>query len=363
MTTPYKEQYEAMRDACERGDMPELPPSPTWNINTPINGATMLHIACFHGHESLVGQLLGVGSSRNPPIDPNTPDCFGLTPLLYAVWQGKEAVVRMLVARPDVDVNKGFPLAVGCWWRRMGVVVALLECPRVDVNLVARTSGFFLPLNGQTALHVACEYGFVEGVKVLLQVNGIHSNRKNHKGETPLNVATRRHCTDICNLLKDRNASIVQSSRSTPSPRPRAPEAKTMAETAPTITTQTRDVPITIDTPKTSSTLEVEMREKETRIEVENKLLRESLREMNERVLILEEKLQEKEKRILTLEEENSVLKAFYQTFKLNSELHSTLFKHNMLLYQHYMISKIASCTQHHMTRPRSSTTSNHVDC
>ncbi|KAH3759292.1 serine/threonine-protein kinase STY17 [Pelomyxa schiedti] len=137
MTTALSEdqQYEAMRVACRSGVMPELP-SPTWDINTPIDGHgwTMLHFACSYGHESLVWQLLDVGASRSPPIDPNKTDRDGDTPLCVAACGGNEAVVRMLVERPDVDVNKGCPLVTTCVYHHIGVVVALLECPRVDAN-------------------------------------------------------------------------------------------------------------------------------------------------------------------------------------------------------------------------------------
>ncbi|KAH3743826.1 Protein tyrosine and serine/threonine kinase [Pelomyxa schiedti] len=266
------DQREAMRAACVRGDMPRLPP-PTWDINTPVDtalGWTMLHTACYCGHQSLVVKLLAVGASRSPPIDPNTTDGDGRTPLCLAAYKGMEKVVRTLVARSDVDVNKACPLAIACRYAKMSVVVALLECPRVDVNLVHPTTGH-QPLVGETALHVACEYRFREGVKVLLQVNGIDTQCKNHKGETPLDVATRRNCPDICNLLTN-NTTRPQSSK-----------------------------PTTINTPKTINEV--------GRI-TENKRLGDSLTEMNERVLILEGKLQEKEKRIQILEAENYALKA-----------------------------------------------------
>ncbi|KAH3723392.1 Serine/threonine-protein kinase STY46 [Pelomyxa schiedti] len=228
-----QQQYEAMRHVCSCGTMPELP-SPTWDINTPIDACswTMLHFACAYGHESLVGQLLGVGTSRNPPIDPNKTDSYGRTPLCHAAREGNEAVVRMLVPRPDVDVNKGCPLVEACGQKHMRVVVALLECPRVDVNLSMT--------NGETALHKACEMGLVEGVKVLLKVNGVDTNRKNIQRETPFDVATRCKFTDICNLLKDHNSRIIQSSKLTfPPPQVQPSATTTKAETAPITTTRT----------------------------------------------------------------------------------------------------------------------------
>ncbi|KAH3731637.1 hypothetical protein Pelo_17529 [Pelomyxa schiedti] len=167
---PSQNQYQAMRDACGRGIMPEFP-SPTWDINTPIydgDGWTMLHYACALGHEPLLRELLCVGASRNPRIDPNvtTARCRQ-TPLCLAAWHGHDALVRVLVARSDVDVNKGCPLVGACVGRWMGAVVALLECPRVDVNLAGEATGF-PELVGLTALHVACEGRHEEGVKALL---------------------------------------------------------------------------------------------------------------------------------------------------------------------------------------------------
>ncbi|KAH3723187.1 hypothetical protein Pelo_18109 [Pelomyxa schiedti] len=205
MTT--QRQYKAMSDACQRGTMPELP-SPTWDINTPINGlgCTLFHIACRFGHESVVGQLLAVGASRDPPIDPTKTNGFGATPLGLAAYWGHEAVVRMLVARPDVDVNKECPLAIACRCHHVGVVVALLECPRVDVNLVAEKTRY-QSINGQTALHVACEEGFVEGVKVLLKVNGIDTNCKNGKDTNHVmsHVEQGGEGGTWCNILPENN--------------------------------------------------------------------------------------------------------------------------------------------------------------
>ncbi|KAH3722828.1 hypothetical protein Pelo_18465 [Pelomyxa schiedti] len=285
MTTPplSQEQSSAMFAACAHGDMPRLP-YPTWDFNTPVipSGCTMLHLACGGGHVRLARKLLAVGATRSPPINPNPTFCGGHTPLSEAAEYGKKAVVRVLLATSGVDVNKGCPLALACWGNHMGVVAALLGCPRVDVNGVYTSAYGFLV--GQTALHAACDRGFLKGVKALLQVNGIDTNRKNAKGETPLDVATRRNSTDICKLLRDHNTRIQ-------SPQP------------------------TTNTPK-NSTFEQELGEKEreiARITGENKRLGESLREMNERVMNLEGKLQEKEKRIKTLEEENSVLKECYK--------------------------------------------------
>ncbi|KAH3759298.1 serine/threonine-protein kinase STY46 [Pelomyxa schiedti] len=319
MTT--QRQYKAMSDACQRGTMPELPPSPTWDINTPINdlGSTILHIACRHGHESVVGQLLAVGASRDPPIDPSKPNGFGVTPLRLAASQGHEAVVRMLVARPDVDVNKECPLASACRCRHMGVVVALLECPRVDVNLVARTTQVYQSINGQTALHVACEEGFVEGVKVLLKVNGIDTNCKNGKGETPLDVATRKNHTNICNLLMDHNASrIVQPSKPTfPPPQQQAPPTATT-------TTAARNREITTETQQQSE----EIRELNTQLEGENaknlKLLHDGRQLNQERFdgsTAKNHEIKELKARITQLEEENTKnLKLLHDERQLNQK-------------------------------------------
>ncbi|KAH3760092.1 hypothetical protein Pelo_8083 [Pelomyxa schiedti] len=154
MTTPplSQEQSSAMFAACVRGDMPPLP-CPTWDFNTPLTtaGPTMLHTACGCGHVRLARQLLAVGATRSPPIDPNATDRAGLTPLCRAAQCGMEDMVRVLLATSGVDVNKGCPLALACMGNHMGVVVALLGCPRVDVNGVCTWESMELTQPAKTA--------------------------------------------------------------------------------------------------------------------------------------------------------------------------------------------------------------------
>ncbi|KAH3722554.1 hypothetical protein Pelo_18740 [Pelomyxa schiedti] len=223
-------------------------------INTPVGagGWTELHYV-----RELLGAGEGTSRSPRPPVDPNTPDITGRTPLFCAAQHGHEAVVRLLAARPDVDVNKACPLAVACWLRWPGVAAALLECPRVDVNLAVQQPSVFVSLIGQTALHAACETGFAEGVRALLQVSGINANRVNREGETPLDVAKRRNLTDICNLLKAHNTRMLQSSKPTsPPPHPQLQTPPAAATTTTTTTTTAETATMTRTRTRTTSNVQ-----------------------------------------------------------------------------------------------------------
>ncbi len=57
------------------------------------------------------------------------------------------------------------------------------------------------PINGKSALHLAVESKSITAVEFLL-LKGINKNIKDHKGETPLDIAKRLMCEDIIIILQ-----------------------------------------------------------------------------------------------------------------------------------------------------------------
>ena len=85
-------------------------------------GNTPLAWAVGNGHEAIVKLLLG-----QDDIAPNKLDKEGRTPLFLAACNGHEGVVKILLGRDDVDPNKSDrydrnATLVGClrWARRSG---------------------------------------------------------------------------------------------------------------------------------------------------------------------------------------------------------------------------------------------------
>jgi len=69
------------------------------NQNTTLKHyQTPLLWAVENGHETIVRLLLA-----NPKVDPNSKGNFSWTPLLWAVENGHETIVRLLLANPKVD--------------------------------------------------------------------------------------------------------------------------------------------------------------------------------------------------------------------------------------------------------------------
>ena len=127
---------------------------------------------------------------------------WGCMPLTAAAEGGHEEVVRVLVKRPDIDVNRktgrGWTALMCAAWRgHVGVVRVLLEMPGTDVNSASQ--------NGLTALSLAFSFGHMEVVEVLVAVPGVDVRRSiDQWGRTPLAVARcRKGYAHIVALLEE----------------------------------------------------------------------------------------------------------------------------------------------------------------
>jgi len=140
------------------------------------HGLTPLHWAVKNGHEGVVKILL-----KCEDVHPNAQDTkHGRTPLVWAVKQGHEGVVRLLLQRRDVDPNTAdiehglTPLHWAANNGHEGVVKLLLE--REDLIPIISSPA------GQTAFQVAASQRHYRVMQLLSQVRMHLSVRVSSRG-------------------------------------------------------------------------------------------------------------------------------------------------------------------------------------
>jgi len=114
-----KKMEKTFYSAAEGGKVEEvkdiLRKNPSLNVNWKTEGRygyTALFAACWKGRDSVVSILLA-----HPDIDPNLKDENGNTPFMIASWNGNPSCVRLLLQDQLVMVNQ--PSDYGetpLWW-------------------------------------------------------------------------------------------------------------------------------------------------------------------------------------------------------------------------------------------------------
>ncbi|KAI4098746.1 MAG: hypothetical protein L6R37_006336, partial [Teloschistes peruensis] len=160
-------------------------------------GRTALMYAAYGGDEAMIKMLLDT-----PDMDVNIADEEGCTPLYFAAMSGHELVVRLLLEQKIIDVNPResvdghTPLLAACESEEdtSTIVQLLTSVSHVDVNCVGE--------DGWGALHYARFYKDSEGalLKILLErkdilvnvrINGRQIHMRWNHGCTPLMVAAQ----------------------------------------------------------------------------------------------------------------------------------------------------------------------------
>ena len=160
------------------------------------SGQTLLHTATEHESIGSVKVLV-----ENPRTDVNIARLRdGATPLYFAAFRGSITILKMLLALPQVDVNKQAnygqtPLLASIMFGKEDCVLALLNDNRTNVNQSAH--------DGRTPLWCAARGGRNDCLELLLNHKNINVRALSINGETALHGAVLNgHYYCVYNILK-----------------------------------------------------------------------------------------------------------------------------------------------------------------
>ncbi|KAB8068022.1 ankyrin repeat-containing domain protein [Aspergillus leporis] len=131
-------------------------------------GRSLIAYAGLSGQDAVVQQLLA-----SPAVDLNLKDRHGRTPLSWTVGHGSEAAVSQFLSRPDVDVNA----AIVINWGFIDKVKLLLNIPHINADHQCGS--------GKTALHLAARIGS-EVIVQLLLARGVNPDPRNRHNKLSL---------------------------------------------------------------------------------------------------------------------------------------------------------------------------------
>jgi len=155
-----------------------------------------LHCASFFGILELVTSFINAKG-----CEINQGDCAGNTPLLWAVKNGHDRVVELLLGRKDVDPNcldKNDRTALGCAAVEGNEEAVRLLLSRKDVDPNHQDE------NDRTPLGCAATQGHVGVVKLLLKREDAEPDRPDNQGGTPLYWAADSGHEGVVKLLLGR---------------------------------------------------------------------------------------------------------------------------------------------------------------
>ncbi|CCB90116.1 ankyrin repeat domain-containing protein [Simkania negevensis] len=158
-----------------------------------IDGETPLICAVQARNVTGVKTLLELGAN------PNHRTIDDLTPLLWAIYSGDEAIAMALLSDVRTDVHATWKLGVSafelCIQQKLPKVLQYFLSIGISPNRKYR---------GDTPMHLAVESNWIEGVQILLDTRKVPHSAVNHQGETALELARRLGYDQIESLLRKR---------------------------------------------------------------------------------------------------------------------------------------------------------------
>ncbi|KAL8563959.1 hypothetical protein ACOMHN_025290 [Nucella lapillus] len=205
---------------CERGFLDLLVKLKDANLRAQDSkGQTPLFKACSHNREDIVEYLLGFTEGGLGPteVDVNKQNQIGFTPLHIACKQGFVGIVNFLLhKRVGVNVRdeKGeTALFKACKNNSSYIVRAMLQ-PHMDGD-PCQTDVAAKNRHGRSALHIACQQGNLDCVKLLLDKNA-DLLAKDKKGMTPFSKACQFNHLEVVKFLLRHHLPVIANEPSLP---------------------------------------------------------------------------------------------------------------------------------------------------
>jgi ankyrin repeat protein len=170
--------------ACVCGDFESAMAFIKMGVNLNVrfqNGQNLLHIACAKNFYGLAQLLIKFGCNEF------LKDNDGRTSLHYAVISNSTSIVRYLIEK-------------NIFTRSNSSTSDLLTKEFLNVQ----------DNEGKTALHLACQYGYLEIARLILNTQMADVNLRDLKKKTPLMIANETNSIDICELLI-KSGSIIDT--------------------------------------------------------------------------------------------------------------------------------------------------------
>ncbi|KAF4497149.1 hypothetical protein FAGAP_6672 [Fusarium agapanthi] len=162
---------------------------------------TEVSTAAYFGLSNTVLALLKKGHLAD------SKGIYGWTPLSYAARYGHEEVVKLLIARDDVDPNSNdqlnceTPLSWAAKSGHAAIVKMLLDKQGILAD--------HKELGRQTPLSLAANYGHVAEVRLLLSRHGVDPNSTCRGGRTPLSLAAEKGHNAVVKLFLENKAVLA----------------------------------------------------------------------------------------------------------------------------------------------------------
>ncbi len=174
----------------------------------PPASATLLHQAVALCNLHTLKTLLNAGD-----LSIDKTDDTGRSPLMHAVQNGREEVVKLLLRyRPNAFVTDPFGLTALHFAAQVGHTGIVRALIRYDASLIELVGGRTLRIGstgGLTALHLACSGDHVDVVKLLLTSGAQATAFCNLRGNV-LHMAARRGAVGVIEYLFRRHADDMR---------------------------------------------------------------------------------------------------------------------------------------------------------
>ena len=159
---------------------------------------TALHYAAFNGRAAIVRILVRAGA------DVTLQDEEERTALVLASMGGHASIVEMLI-------GNGAPIECPNRWQQTPVTVAAMEgrteCVELLVGAGANVEA--VDARGCRALLKAAEYGHAGAAAILVQQGGARSDVRNDKMQTPLIACARNGHADAARVIAEAGADLT----------------------------------------------------------------------------------------------------------------------------------------------------------